>query len=1233
MSATHSAHSRFFWRSAAMFGVLDSDYLFQEVNSAWENLLGLSTGQLLAKNFLDFIHSEDRPAIAYYFEQLQSGMATVTFSVRFRHFNGNYHTVLWTINNAASVEYAYYVVGMDITGREQPMVADEMISVLQEGVILQYANGTIGASNPSAERILGLKAENMMGWTLVDPDWQLIREDGEIFPTETHPAICTLRTGQPFSDVVMGIVKPDEEDQVTWIRVNAHPLWRDDVTTPYAVVISFSDITAYKEKEENLRQTQTNIEPSPADIEEKSNKEYDFWDWNLSDNSIQFSARWKSMLGYGKEELPNHIDTWQQRIHPADYKKVMADIHNHLDGMTDSCENTHRLQHRDGSYRWISCRAVAVRDRMGNPQHMVGVHIDVTSSHQKEENLQDNEKKYRQILEAESDAILLIEADTTKIIDTNKSASQLYGYGREQLLGMQCIDLSAQPDKLTTELAKNTKVTLQHYFRRRDETAFTAETTLSPFVLKGKQVAVVGIRDLSQQQQLETALWESEAKYRQLFEAASNPTVVFDANTQRFFDVNHAAINLYGFSKEEFLQMTTEDVSAEPIKKRGAFTSSSRKVQVIPLRWHRHKDGSVFPVEISSGNTYLFKGRSLICATIRDITERKAAEEAIRKERDFVNTLVQASPAFFVAINPNMTVRMMNKAMLNALGYELEEIINEDFLSNFITAEEQPVVSSEFETLRRTMQPSLMETHILTHSGKLLLLEWHSRAIIKADGELDYIFGVGIDVTERKKAQGHLRLFKSIIESSEEAIYICSPEGQFVYVNPAHEKLFGYFAREIKQKYYQDFYTPDALETLKRDILPALENGGSWEGELAMLDNQGNVFPVWERVGAIRDTEQNILFSFALLHDISERQRMWETLRRQWEEHQMIFNTIPAMLWYRNADNHLIRSNTLANETFGDTDNIKRYISCEEVLETEQAQHDIIVSYQDQWGEEFWLHIDKIPCFDNKHQLVGALVCALDITDYKRTQLSLEASEERMYLVVENMPVMLNALDEEGNILMWNRASEDITGYSAEEIIHNDKAMETLYPDPEERRHMMTKWYTFSESENYWEARITCKDGHLKTIAWRSVANQYQVPGWHAWHIGQDITQRKQIEHTFQEGEALLASVFDTVKLGMCLTDDRGRFLQVNRTYAIMYGYRKEELIGQPFTLILPTETHSDAVREYYSLLMTHDEPVFAARREEKHKNGQTFEVNILASRVILEDRRRLLLSVVSKVK
>jgi PAS domain-containing protein len=160
--------------------------------------------------FFDFVHPDDQPSSQYYFDQLNQGLHSVSFSNRFRHKDGFYRTVLWEINAAASAEHAYYAVGMDITSREQPMVADEMINVLQEGVVLQYANGTIGACNPSAERILGLSVDQMMGWTLIDPDWRLIHEDESPFPTETHPAICTLRTGQAYADVIMGIVKPDE---------------------------------------------------------------------------------------------------------------------------------------------------------------------------------------------------------------------------------------------------------------------------------------------------------------------------------------------------------------------------------------------------------------------------------------------------------------------------------------------------------------------------------------------------------------------------------------------------------------------------------------------------------------------------------------------------------------------------------------------------------------------------------------------------------------------------------------------------------------------------------------------------------------------------------------------------------------------------------------------------------------------------------------------------------------
>ncbi|MEM7019063.1 MAG: PAS domain S-box protein, partial [Pseudomonadota bacterium] len=240
-------HARFFWKSTAMLSILDFEGCFMEVNDAWEKKLGLSTSQLLSQPLLNFVHPEDQPATQYYLEQLQSGTVSTSFSCRVRHANGSYSQLLWEITAAASQSEAVYALALDISGRDQPSIADEIVGVLHDGVVLQYANGSIGACNSSAERIIGLPVEQMIGWTLVDPDWEMVRENGTPLPSEAHPAICALRTGEAFEDVIIGVKKPDSSE--LWLRMNAHPLWRDDVTTPYAVVISFSDITLYKETE------------------------------------------------------------------------------------------------------------------------------------------------------------------------------------------------------------------------------------------------------------------------------------------------------------------------------------------------------------------------------------------------------------------------------------------------------------------------------------------------------------------------------------------------------------------------------------------------------------------------------------------------------------------------------------------------------------------------------------------------------------------------------------------------------------------------------------------------------------------------------------------------------------------------------------------------------------------------------------------------------------------------
>ncbi|HEY9727841.1 MAG TPA: PAS domain S-box protein, partial [Chroococcales cyanobacterium] len=127
-----------------------------------------------------------------------------------------------------------------------------VITVMAEGIVLQQADGAIVACNASAERILGLTAQQMMGRTSVDPRWQSINEDGSPFPGEDHPSMVTLRTGKPQSDIVMGIHKPD--GTLTWILVNCQPLFRPGETQPNAVVTSFSDITERKQAEVVWRQ-------------------------------------------------------------------------------------------------------------------------------------------------------------------------------------------------------------------------------------------------------------------------------------------------------------------------------------------------------------------------------------------------------------------------------------------------------------------------------------------------------------------------------------------------------------------------------------------------------------------------------------------------------------------------------------------------------------------------------------------------------------------------------------------------------------------------------------------------------------------------------------------------------------------------------------------------------------------------------------------------------------------
>lgn len=127
-----------------------------------------------------------------------------------------------------------------------------MVEAMISGFVLQDAEGAILSCNRSAQTMLGLNYEQLVGRTSIDPSWHCVHEDLTLWPGDTHPPMVALRTGKAVRDAVMGVYKPD--GQITWITINAKPMWTADNDQPHQVVTSFADITARKRAEDELRQ-------------------------------------------------------------------------------------------------------------------------------------------------------------------------------------------------------------------------------------------------------------------------------------------------------------------------------------------------------------------------------------------------------------------------------------------------------------------------------------------------------------------------------------------------------------------------------------------------------------------------------------------------------------------------------------------------------------------------------------------------------------------------------------------------------------------------------------------------------------------------------------------------------------------------------------------------------------------------------------------------------------------
>jgi PAS domain S-box-containing protein len=399
------------------------------------------------------------------------------------------------------------------------------------------------------------------------------------------------------------------------------------------------DITARKHTQDLLRESEARLQKA------QHIAHFGWWERDFTTNRVNLSDEVCRIFGLQPVDLPEWHGRWLNLIHPEDRPRAGDAAAAALVQGGPRYDVEYRVVRPDGGERVVHSQGDVVWDDAGKPVRQFGVLQDITELRRAERGLRASETRFRTFVDHATDAFFLLD-DHSVIVDVNREACASLGCTREELIGRHRSDFDVGLDEATIARIRQRvfageTVTFETRHRRKDGSSFPVEIRQGHFEQDGHRFLCLA-RDITERKRAEDELRASEARFRTFVDYATDAFFLVD-DESTVLDVNRQACDSLGYTREELIgkhrsdfDADLNDSSIEHLKQRiaagEAVTFESR---------HRRKDGTSFPVEVRVGQLER-GGRRFLCL-VRDITERKRAEDELRESEERFRTLVQFS--------------------------------------------------------------------------------------------------------------------------------------------------------------------------------------------------------------------------------------------------------------------------------------------------------------------------------------------------------------------------------------------------------------------------------------------------------------------------------------------------------------------------------------------------------------------------------------------------------------